>query len=91
MKLKEALCVLDFKCKMKASVQAAFSTLGNFVKKFSINIGEVGMSVEMYKGIGETGNLELDLSEVLLAVARAAKASETAVGLYFDELQNLEE
>ena len=91
LKLKEALCVLDFKCKMKASVQAAFSTLGNFVKKFSINIGEVGMSVEMYKGIGETGNLELDLSEVLLAVARAAKASETAVGLYFDELQNLEE
>ena len=91
LKLKEALCILDFKCKVKSRVQEAFSTLGNFVKKFSFNIGEVGMSVEMYRGIGESGNLELDLSEVLLAVARAAKASETAVGLYIDELQNLDE
>jgi hypothetical protein len=33
--------------------------------------------------------MELDLSEVLLACARAAKESNRAVGLYIDELQNL--
>lgn len=90
-KLKEALYALDFKCKMKACVQEAFAVLGNFVRKFSLNIGDVGVSVELHRGIGESGNMELDLSQVLLATARVAKASSTAVGLYIDELQNLDE
>ena len=35
--------------------------------------------------------MELDLSQVLLSTARAAKAASTAIGLYIDELQNLDE
>lgn len=90
-KLKEALYTLDFKCKMKGCVQEAFAVLGNFVRKFSLNIGDIGVSVELHRGIGESGNMELDLSQVLLATARVAKVSSTAVGLYIDELQNLDE
>ena len=90
-KLKEALCVLDFSCKLKACLLEAFSVLGNFVRKFSLNIGDVGMSVELRRGLGESGNMELDLSQVLLSAAHAAKASSTAIGLYIDELQNLDE
>ena len=90
-KLKEALYTLDFKCKMKSCIQEAFSVLGSFVKKFSLNIGEVGASVELRHGGGESGNMELDLSQVLLSCARAAKVSSTAIGLYIDELQNLDE
>jgi len=91
LKLREALSILDFKCKMKSCIQEAFSILGNFVKKFSLNIGDIGVSIEPRRGFGESGNLELDLSQVLLASARAAKASSTAIGLYIDELQNLNE
>ena len=58
LKLKEALYILDFKCKMKACIQEAFSVLGNFVKKFSLNIGDVGVSIEPHRGFGESGNLE---------------------------------
>lgn len=90
-KLKEALYTLDFKCKVKSYIQEAFSVLGNFVRKFSLNIGDVGVSVELHRGLGESGNMELDLSQVLLSSARAAKAASTAIGLYIDELQNLEE
>ena len=90
-KLKEALCILDFRCKMKTCIHEAFSILGNFVRKFSLNIGDVGVSIELNRGLGESGNMELDLSHVLLSVARAAKASSTAIGLYIDELQNLED
>ena len=90
-KLKEALYTLDFRCKMKSYIQEAFSVLGNFVRKFSLNIGDVGVSVELHRGLGESGNMELDLSQVLLSSARAAKASSTAIGLYIDELQNLDE
>ena len=90
-KLKEALYTLDFRCKVKSCIQEAFSVLGSFVKKFSLNIGEVGASVELRRGLGESGNMELDLSQVLLSCARAAKVSSTAIGLYIDELQNLDE
>lgn len=90
-KLKEALYTLDFRCKVKSYIQEAFSVLGNFVRKFSLNIGDVGVSIELHRGLGESGNMELDLSQVLLSAARAAKSSSTAIGLYIDELQNLGE
>ena len=90
-KLKEALYTLDFRCKVKSCIQEAFSVLGSFVKRYALNIGEIGVSVELRRGVGESGNMELDLSQVLLACARAAKASSTAIGLYIDELQNLDE
>ena len=89
-RLKDALCSIDFKSRIKNKVNAAFATLGNFVKQFSINIGELGLSVEPRVSVGGSGNMEYDLSEVLLSVAMAAKESETAVGLYIDELQNLD-
>ena len=89
-RLKDALCTIDFKCRIKNKVNAAFATLGNFVEQFSINIGELGLSVEPRVSVGGSGNMEYDLSEVLLSVATAAKESDTAVGLYIDELQNLD-
>ena len=90
-KLKEALCILDFRCKVKSCIQEAFAVLGSFVRKFSLNIGDIGVSVDLRQGLGGSGNMELDLSQVLLSTARAAKAASTAIGLYIDELQNLDE
>ena len=66
-KLKEALYTLDFRCKVKSCIQEAFSVLGSFVKRYALNIGEIGASVELRRGVGESGNMELDLSQVLLA------------------------
>lgn len=90
LRLREALTTLDFSAKVKARVTYAFSVLRNFVRAFSINIGEFGISVETAPGVASSGNMELDLSEVLLACARAAKDAESALGLYVDEFQNLE-
>jgi len=89
LRIKEALTLIDFKSKVKASVNHAYSVLRNFVKSIAVNIGDFGVSVEVEHGVGKTGSLEFDLSEVLMAAARAAKDSGTAVGLYVDELQNL--
>lgn len=89
LRLKEALTAIDFSTKMKASVNFAFSALRNFVKSFSVNIGEFGLSVELADGFASSGRMEIDLAEVLVACGRAAKEAETAIGLYIDELQNL--
>ena len=89
-RLKEVLSSIDFSCKVKSSVNFAFSALRNFVKSLSVNIGEFGVTVEAAPGIGDTGNMEFDLSEVLKAAARAAREADTAIGLYIDELQNMD-
>jgi len=89
LRLKEALSTIDFGCRLKESVNYAFSVLRNFVKTVSINIGEFGLSVETVPGVASSGNLEFDFSEVLLACAHAAKDADTALGLYIDEFQNL--
>lgn len=89
-RLKEVLSSIDFSCKVKSSVNFAFSALRNFVKSISVNIGEFGVTVEAAPGVGDTGNMEFDLSEVLKAAARAAREADTAIGLYIDELQNMD-
>ena len=89
-RLKEVLSSIDFSCKVKSSVNYAFSALKNFVKTISVNIGEFGVTVETAPGVGDTGNMEFDLSEVLKAAARAAREADTAIGLYIDELQNMD-
>ena len=90
LRIKAALCTIDFKSGVKAAVNNAFSVLRNFVRTFSINIGDFGIALETAQGVASSGKMELDLSEVLLACARAAKESNTAIGLYIDELQNLQ-
>ena len=90
LRVKEALCAIDFASSVKASVNHAFSVLRNFVRTFSLNIGDFGISLETARGIATSGKMELDLSEMLLACARAAKESGKAIGLYVDELQNFQ-
>ncbi len=90
LRLKESLSTIDFASKVKAKVNYAFSVLSNFVRAFAINIGDFGVTVELAQGVASSGKMELDLSEVLIACARAAKDAETAIGLYIDELQNLD-
>ena len=90
LKIKDALLQLDATSKFKSGMRAAFSALARFVRRFSLNIGSIGVEIETSATMGSAGDIELDLAEVLLASARAAKASGTAVGLYLDELQNMQ-
>ncbi|MBQ0033102.1 MAG: AAA family ATPase, partial [bacterium] len=89
-KMREALHTLDYVSKVKSGVRESFAVLGNFIRKFAVNVGSVGVEIETCAGMGESGNLESDLSDVLLAAARAAKEAGTAIGLYVDELQNMQ-
>ena len=88
-KMKDALHALDYVSKVKSGVRESFAVLGNFIRKFAINIGPVGVEIEACAGRGESGNLESDLSDVLMSAARAAKGAGTAIGLYVNELQNM--
>lgn len=65
--------------------------LRSFAKAFKVKVGDVEFTVEAEHGTADSGSLEADLPEVLLAVARAAKEGGSAVSLFIDEVQYLSE
>ena len=67
--------------------------LAGFAKglKFKYNDIEVGFDFDPEAGLADNGDLESDLSAVLEQLGRAARNANTAVVLFIDEFQYLEE
>ena len=74
----------------KALATRALRGLQSFASVFKVGIGEVKVGVAE-PGLADSGNLENDLPELLLAVAQAAHAANTPVAILIDEVQYLEE
>lgn len=60
-----------------------------FARAFKISAGDIEFGVAAEAGTADSGHLETDLPEVLLAVANAAKVAGAAVALVIDEVQYL--
>jgi len=60
-----------------------------FASAFKVTVGDIEFTVEPETGTADSGNLEADLPQVLLAVAEAARQGGTAVALFIDEAQYL--
>jgi hypothetical protein len=57
---------------------------------FKVAVGEMEFGMEPARGVADSGNMESDLTDLLVAVAEAARESETAVALLIDEVQYLQ-
>jgi hypothetical protein len=68
----------------------AMAALRGFASAFRVSIGEVEFAVNE-PATADSGNLEVDLPELLLATAEAARAAETSVAILVDEVQYLSE
>jgi hypothetical protein len=79
--------------KAKALAQRALRGLAGFAKalKVSFNDIEVGLDLEPEPGLADNGDLGVDLAALLEAAGRAAKAGGTALVIFIDELQYVEE
>lgn len=77
----------------RAGVARALAVLRSFAKSLKIAIGDVavGLEIEPEPGVADSGNLEMDLADLLSAIGRAAAGRETAVILAIDELQYVSE
>lgn len=77
----------------KAYAKRALQALAGFAKalKLKYNDIEVGLEYEVEPGLADSGDLDNDLTQLLEAVGEAAKANQTAVVLYIDELQYVAE
>ena len=91
--LRQALLQLSTNEKAKELAHRALRALAGFASALKVKYQdiEVGLDLEPEPGLADNGDLEMDLQALLEAAGLAAKEAETALALFIDELQYVEE
>ena len=90
--LRAALLRLDRMKQASAGVRRALAALAGFAKlKVKYDDLEVALDFEPEPGLADSGDLEADLADLIVAVGEAAKERASAVILVIDELQYVPE
>jgi hypothetical protein len=87
--LRRILYALDLQAAAGHQLRRAAGALRNFVRAFKVKAGDFEFGIEPSPGRADTGNLEQDLPELLVAVAEAARQRDSAIALFVDEVQYL--
>ena len=87
--LRLALLRLSGKDRARELAQRALRGLAGFVGALRVKYQdiEVGLDFEPEPGLADNGDLELDLQALFQAVGEAARADDTALAIFADELQ----
>src|SRR5439155_12830702 len=91
--LRIALLRLSRTEKAKDLAQRALRALAGFAKALKVKYEdiEVGLDFDPEPGLADNGDLEHDLQDLLEAAGEAAKSGDTAMAMFVDELQYVEE
>lgn len=91
--LRQILLSLDQLGAVNEKVKRGLRVLKSFANGLHVKYGdiEIGLSIDPERGTGDSGDLEADLPQLLVAVGEAAAARKTAVCLLIDELQYISE
>jgi hypothetical protein len=91
--LRQILLALDKLGSLQEQVKRGLRVLKSFANSLKVKYGdlEIGLDIDPETGIADSGDLEADLPDLLVAVGEAAKARATVVVLLIDELQYLGE
>ncbi len=91
--LRSALLKLSKVESAKTSVLQALGALAGFAKRLKVKYSDLELSfdAEPIPGEADSGDLDVDLSALMERVGEAARAANTAVILFLDEVQYLPE
>lgn len=91
--LRRLLFDLDRMADFSEKVRRGLGVLKSFIGGVKIKISEIefGLDIEPERGTADSGDLEVDLSNLFIAVAEAAQDRKTAIALLIDEIQYLSE
>jgi len=91
--LRTALIKLDRIAATGDLAKKSLRALGGFVKVMKIKFDDIefGLDLGAEKGVADSGDLDADLIDLLRSIGEAAKERSTAVVLFIDELQYVEE
>lgn len=70
-------------------VKRGLAVLRSFIGSLSLTIGDVsiGLDIEPEKGTADSGDLEIDLPHLFIAIGEAAADRNMAVAIFIDEIQ----
>lgn len=91
--LRLALLRLSKREAAKEYAVRGLKALAGFVSKLKVTFNdiEVGLDYDPEPGLADNGDLEVDLGTLLEQVGSAAKAADTALVIFIDEMQYVEE
>ena len=91
--LRSALLKLDRMASVNALGKRALRALGGFVGAMKLKYEDVEVNFDLGKepGIADSGDLEQDLIALFIEIGKAAKEKNTALALFIDEIQYIEE
>ncbi len=91
--LRQAMLRMSRNKKAQEGAKRALRALAGFAKSLKVKFAdiEVGLDFDPEPGLADNGDLEHDLQALLEAVGVAAQKAETALVLFIDELQYVEE
>lgn len=91
--LRRLLFELDRMAGLSEKVRRGLGVLKSFVSGIKIKVLEVefGLDIDPERGTADSGDLEVDLSNLFIAVAEAAQDRAKAIALLIDEIQYLSE
>ena len=92
-RLRQTLLKLSRHDRARDMAQRALRGLAGFVTALKMKYQdiEVGLDVDPEPGLADNGDLEQDLTELLLSAGTAATEAGTALSLFVDELQYVDE
>lgn len=87
--LRRLLYDLDRMAGAGDKVRRGLAVLRGFISAVKVTVGDIdiGLDIEPEKGVADSGDLEIDLPDLLVAVAEAAAERNSAVALLIDEMQ----
>jgi hypothetical protein len=87
--LRSLLYRLDRMQGAKDKIRRGLAVLTGFVRSIKVTIDDVpvGIDIEPEKGSADSGDIEIDLPDLLAVVAEAAQDRHTAVAILIDEIQ----
>ena len=91
--LRALLFQFDRMASLNEKVKRGLRVLKSFFSSIKVTIGDVefGLDIEPERGFADSGDLEVDLPNLFVAIAEAAKACNSAIVLLIDEIQYLSE
>ncbi|MBI2826954.1 MAG: ATP-binding protein [Planctomycetia bacterium] len=87
--LRALLYELDRMAGVGDKVKRGLAVLRSFIGALKVTVDDVtyGLDIEPEKGAADSGDLEVDLPNVFVAVGEAAENRDTAVAILIDEIQ----
>ncbi|QQR75743.1 MAG: ATP-binding protein [Holophagales bacterium] len=87
--LKNLLFELDRAAGAGGKVKRGLAVLRSFIGAIRVTVSDVtfGLDIEPEAGAADSGDLEIDLPNLLVAIAEAAEDKKTGVALFIDEIQ----